>query len=84
MTPYYIYMTPYHKLDKVKPVFQQTSSKRKTRSSRLLNLFSRKTTTKPITKSDIEHPSELMFLYYQKYGIIFTGSPAGSCINSLF
>ncbi len=84
MTPYYIYMTPYHRFDKVKPVFQQTSSKRKTRSSRLLNLFSRKTTTKPITKSDIEYSSDSMFFFYQKYGIIFTGTPAGSCINSLF
>ena len=77
-------MTPYHKFDKVKPVFQETSSGRKTRRSRLFNMFSRKTTTKPITKSDIEYPCEPMFLYYQKYGIIFTGTPAGSCINSLF
>ena len=77
-------MTPYHKFDKVKPVFQETSSGRKTRTSRLFNMFLRKTATNPITNSDIEDPYETMFLYYQKYGIIFTGTPGGSCINSIF
>ena len=44
---------------------------------------SNKSSVKPITKNNLikkDYSKE----YYQKYGIIYTGSDLGSCINSLF
>ena len=44
---------------------------------------SNKSRVKPITKNNLikkDYSKE----YYQKYGIIYTGSDLGSCVNSLF
>ncbi len=43
---------------------------------------------KPITARDLEEKrektkEELQKEYYEKYGIIYTGTDLGSCINSL-
>ena len=71
----------YHNLDgKTKPITQQTDRRRK---SKLSYLFSSKNTVKPITKQDIEYGSDPMISFYYKYGIIFAGTPARSCMNSI-
>ena len=45
------------------------------------NLFSKQPAkTKPIVLNQQSHEQ----LYYEKYGIIYTGSDFGSCFNSLF
>ena len=59
--------------------------KNKTKKKSFINkLFSsNKSGVKPITKNNLIK-KDLSKEYYEKYGIIYTGSDLGSCINSLF
>ena len=56
----------------------EVQTNKKTFLSRLFGSSNKK--VKPITISKEQYAEE----YYRKYGIIYTGSDLGSCINSLF
>ena len=72
----------------VKPITESDiNNKNKQNSSGFLSgFFNKKQSVKPITANNLISKSEEEYRaeYYRKYGIIYSGSDLGSCINSLF
>ena len=71
----------------VKPITESDINKNKQNSSGFLSgFFNKKQSVKPITANNLISKSEEEYRaeYYRKYGIIYSGSDLGSCINSLF
>ena len=72
----------------VQPITERdiNNKNKQNQSGFLSGLFKKKQSVKPITANNLTSKSEAEYKaeYYRKYGIIYSGSDLGSCINSLF